>query len=32
MDQYAHTTKKAVITTQIVDEDFIAAITQEKIK
>ena len=32
MDQYAHTTKKAVITIQIVDEDFTAAIIQEKIK
>ena len=32
MDQYVHTTRKAVITTQIVDQDFFAAITLEKIK
>ncbi len=32
MDQFAHTTRKAVITTQIVDLDFFAAITLEKIK
>ena len=32
MDQFAHTTRKAVITTQIVDQDFFAAITLEKIK
>ena len=32
MDQFAHTTRKAVITTQIVDQDFFAAITLKKIK
>ena len=32
MDQYVHTTRKAVITTLIVDQDFFAAITLKKIK